>query len=89
MKRGVATELLGFALLLAATLLGSVALFAFALGLLVVVAGALMGAIVWAYTPDLPADTLSARYAGEGASEFTWSALIAELADPAVDLSHL
>jgi uncharacterized protein (DUF58 family) len=42
MKRGVATELLGFALLLAAALLGSVALFAFALGLLVVVAGALI-----------------------------------------------
>jgi uncharacterized protein (DUF58 family) len=42
MKRGVATELLGFALLLAAILLGSVALFAFALGLLVVVAGALI-----------------------------------------------
>jgi uncharacterized protein (DUF58 family) len=42
MKRGVATELLGFALLLAAALLGSVALFAFALGLLVVVAGCLI-----------------------------------------------
>jgi uncharacterized protein (DUF58 family) len=42
MKRGVATELLGFALLLTAALLGSVALFAFALGLLVVVAGALL-----------------------------------------------
>ena len=42
MKRGVATELLGFALLLAAILLGSVALFAFALGLLIVVAGALI-----------------------------------------------
>jgi uncharacterized protein (DUF58 family) len=42
MKRGVATELIGFALLLAAALLGSVALFAFALGLLVVVAGALL-----------------------------------------------
>jgi uncharacterized protein (DUF58 family) len=41
MKRGVATELLGFALLLAAALLGSAALFAFALGLLVVVVGAL------------------------------------------------
>jgi uncharacterized protein (DUF58 family) len=41
MKRGLATELLGFALLLAAVLLGSVALFAFALGLLVVVAGCL------------------------------------------------
>jgi len=42
MRRGVATELLGFALLLAAALLGSVALFAFALGLLVVVAAALV-----------------------------------------------
>jgi uncharacterized protein (DUF58 family) len=42
MKRGVATELLGFALLLAAALLGSVALFAFALGLLLVVAGCLL-----------------------------------------------
>jgi uncharacterized protein (DUF58 family) len=42
MKRGIATELLGFALLLAAALLGSVALFAFALGLLVVVAGCLL-----------------------------------------------
>jgi uncharacterized protein (DUF58 family) len=42
MKRGVATELLGFALLLAAALLGSVALFAFALGLLAVVAGCLV-----------------------------------------------
>jgi uncharacterized protein (DUF58 family) len=41
MKRGVAAELLGFALLLTAILLGSVALFAFALGLLVVVAGSL------------------------------------------------
>ncbi len=41
MKRGVATEVLGFALLLTAVLLGSVALFAFALGLLVVVAGCL------------------------------------------------
>jgi uncharacterized protein (DUF58 family) len=38
MKRGLATELLGFALLLAGALLGSVALFAFALGLLLVVA---------------------------------------------------
>jgi uncharacterized protein (DUF58 family) len=42
MRRGLATELLGFALLLAAALLGSVALFAFALGLLVVVAGSLL-----------------------------------------------
>ncbi|MGH2936635.1 MAG: DUF58 domain-containing protein [Solirubrobacterales bacterium] len=41
MKRGLATELLGFALLLAAALLGSIALFAFALGLLIVVAGCL------------------------------------------------
>jgi uncharacterized protein (DUF58 family) len=41
MRRGVATEVLGFVLLLAAGLLGSVALFAFALGLLVVVAGCL------------------------------------------------
>jgi uncharacterized protein (DUF58 family) len=41
MKRGVATELLGFALLLGAIVLGSVALFAFALGLLIVVAGCL------------------------------------------------
>ena len=40
MKRGLATGSLGLALLLAAALLGSVALFAFALGLLVVVAGA-------------------------------------------------
>lgn len=39
MKRGLATWLLGFALLLTAALLGSLALFAFALGLLVVVAG--------------------------------------------------
>jgi uncharacterized protein (DUF58 family) len=42
MKRGVATELLGFALLLTAGLLGSVALFAFALGVLVATAGALL-----------------------------------------------
>jgi uncharacterized protein (DUF58 family) len=42
MKRGLATELLGFALLLTAALLGSVALFAFALGLLVVVACCLL-----------------------------------------------
>jgi uncharacterized protein (DUF58 family) len=41
MRRGLATGLLGLALLLAAALLGSVALFAFALGLLVLVAGAL------------------------------------------------
>lgn len=48
MKRGVATELLGFALLLAAALLGSVALFAFALGLLVVVAGSLVATAIGA-----------------------------------------
>lgn len=48
MRRGLATELLGFALLLAAALLGSVALFAFALGLLVVVAGALLATVVGA-----------------------------------------
>ncbi|MFT3866268.1 MAG: DUF58 domain-containing protein [Solirubrobacterales bacterium] len=41
MTRGLATWLLGFALLLAAALLGSVALFAFALGLLVTIAGCL------------------------------------------------
>lgn len=41
MRRGLATEVLGFALLLAAALLGSVALFAFALGLLVAVAACL------------------------------------------------
>lgn len=48
MRRGLATEVLGFALLLAAALLGSVALFAFALGLLVVVAGALLATVVGA-----------------------------------------
>jgi uncharacterized protein (DUF58 family) len=42
MKRGLATELLGFALLLTAALLGSIALFAFALGLLLVVACCLL-----------------------------------------------
>ena len=42
MRRGLATEVLGFALLLTAALLGSVALFAFALGLLVVVPGSLL-----------------------------------------------
>ncbi|HVW48272.1 MAG TPA: DUF58 domain-containing protein [Solirubrobacterales bacterium] len=42
MRRGLATEIVGFALLLAAALLGSVALFAFALGLLVVVAACLL-----------------------------------------------
>jgi uncharacterized protein (DUF58 family) len=41
MRRGLATGVLGFALLLAAGLLGSVALFAFALGILVLVAGCL------------------------------------------------
>ncbi|HEX4306811.1 MAG TPA: DUF58 domain-containing protein [Solirubrobacterales bacterium] len=41
MKRGHASWLIGFALLLTAALVGSVALFAFALGLLVVVAGCL------------------------------------------------
>lgn len=41
MKRGVAAEVLGFGLLLAAIVLGSVAVFAFALGLLVIVAGAM------------------------------------------------
>jgi uncharacterized protein (DUF58 family) len=41
MKRGIATWLLGFVLLMAAGLLGSVALFAFALGLLLVTAGCL------------------------------------------------
>jgi uncharacterized protein (DUF58 family) len=46
MKRGAATELLGFALLLTAALLGSVALFAFALGLLVVVAGSLLATTI-------------------------------------------
>ena len=34
--------------------------------LLLVVAGVLMGATLWAYTPDLPAETLTQRYAGEG-----------------------
>ncbi len=42
MKRGHATWLVGFALLLTAALLGSVALFAFALGLLAVVASCLL-----------------------------------------------
>jgi uncharacterized protein (DUF58 family) len=41
MSRGVAVWTLGFCLLLAAILIGSVAIFAFALGLLVVVAGCL------------------------------------------------
>jgi len=48
MKRGLATELLGFALLLTAALLGSVALFAFALGLLLVVAGCLAATAIGA-----------------------------------------
>jgi len=48
MRRGLATELLGFALLLSAALLGSVALFAFALGLLAVVAGCLPATAVGA-----------------------------------------
>ncbi len=46
MRRGLATELLGFALLLTAALLGSIALFAFALGLLLVVAGCLLATAV-------------------------------------------
>jgi uncharacterized protein (DUF58 family) len=46
MKRGLATWVLGFALLLTAGLLGSVALFAFALGLMVVVAGCLAATAV-------------------------------------------
>jgi uncharacterized protein (DUF58 family) len=48
MRRGLATGLLGLALLLAAALLGSVALFAFALGLLAVVAGCLAATSVGA-----------------------------------------
>jgi uncharacterized protein (DUF58 family) len=48
MRRGVATWLLGFVLLLGAILLGSLALFAFALGLLVVVGGCLAAASVGA-----------------------------------------
>ena len=39
--------------------------------LLLVVAGVLMGAVLWAYTPDLPAETLSSRYAGEGSRAHT------------------
>jgi uncharacterized protein (DUF58 family) len=46
MKRGLATWSLGFALLLAAGLLGSVALFAFALGLLALVAACLAATLV-------------------------------------------
>jgi uncharacterized protein (DUF58 family) len=48
MMRGLATWVLGFALFLAAGLLGSVALFAFALGLLVVTAGCLAATLVGA-----------------------------------------
>ncbi|HXF29987.1 MAG TPA: DUF58 domain-containing protein [Solirubrobacterales bacterium] len=48
MKRGLATGSLGLALLLVAALLGSVALFAFALGLLVLVLGCLMATAVGA-----------------------------------------
>jgi uncharacterized protein (DUF58 family) len=48
MRRGVATELLGFVLLLTAALLGSVALFAFALGLLGVVGGCLVATLLGA-----------------------------------------
>jgi uncharacterized protein (DUF58 family) len=48
MMRGLATDLIGFALLLAAALLGSVALFSFALGLLLVVAGCLVATSVGA-----------------------------------------
>jgi uncharacterized protein (DUF58 family) len=48
MRRGLATWTFGFALLLAAVLLGSVALFAFALGVLVVVAGCLAATAVGA-----------------------------------------
>lgn len=48
MRRGGATWLLGFVLLLGAILLGSLALFAFALGLLVVVAGSLAATSVGA-----------------------------------------
>jgi uncharacterized protein (DUF58 family) len=46
MKRGLATWVLGFALLLTAGLLGSVALFAFALGMMVVVAGCLAATVL-------------------------------------------
>jgi uncharacterized protein (DUF58 family) len=48
MSRGAATEVLGFVLLLAAGLLGSVALFAFALGVLVLVGGCLAATAVGA-----------------------------------------
>jgi uncharacterized protein (DUF58 family) len=48
MNRGLATGLLGLALLLAAALLGSVALFAFALGLLIAVAGCLAATLLGA-----------------------------------------
>jgi uncharacterized protein (DUF58 family) len=46
MKRGLATGLLGIALLLTAALLGSVALFAFALGLQAVVTGCLVATAI-------------------------------------------
>jgi uncharacterized protein (DUF58 family) len=48
MRRGLATGLLGLALLLAAALLGTVALFAFALGLLIAVAGCLAATLLGA-----------------------------------------
>jgi uncharacterized protein (DUF58 family) len=48
MRRGIATSLLGIVLLLAAALVGSVALFAFALGLQVLVAGCLTATAVGA-----------------------------------------
>jgi uncharacterized protein (DUF58 family) len=48
MRRGLATWTLGFALLLASILVGSVALFAFALGLLVVVAGCVAATVIGA-----------------------------------------
>jgi uncharacterized protein (DUF58 family) len=48
MRRGLATGLLGLALLLAAALLGSVALFAFGLGLLIAVAGCLAATLLGA-----------------------------------------
>ena len=46
MRRGIATSLLGIALLLAAALLGSVALFAFALGLQALVTGCLVATAI-------------------------------------------
>ena len=48
MRRGLATGLLGIALLIAAALLGSVALFAFALGLQVLVWGCLAATAIGA-----------------------------------------